>query len=553
MASAPVASGPGRPPSRGSERAAGGPRRLWPQLAATALVLPWLLWLGAYFWFNSSPGQDLLLGAVVGVAPDRVEVGHARWGPLPDEIELIDARVLDLDGRPIIAAEHVIADVSMADLVAGDLFIDRVRVDGFTLHLAWDDEGALNLTRALRRPGAPRPPDDRPRPPPSTRRVTLDRVELARGDVTLEWPRWGLQFQGVDARGAIRVGGAPDDPIAIYADLTGGHAHGMWSDGERTVNVERVGITGFRWGRGGFDVERLELAAADGGLVDVDGRLEVSPALALDVRGDLQVSAAIAAIVDADLLPAGVRVEGLRFAYGVDAPITARAALLSAPELSAGPIAVRDARLTLDALSFLPGGLRPTGSVQVSAAYAGHIEAPDGLSGRGVSIAAIDATIKNESIATLAGIRAELFTLPGGEVGPAAADAEITFGLTAGTFDGKLTTGQGVAAVSGTARLSALTRRFTVAVRVALEGAGGAMAQTLFDLLPSGEAARLTPPIDGFALFETRIARESVEGHSGKRWIARTAITEARLDGGQRVTFDGDGWSVTALEAAPPP
>lgn len=558
MASTPAASGPGRPPSRGPDDAARRPRRLWPQVVATGLLLPWLAWLGAYFALNSSPGQAALLSALVGAAPDgRVQVGHARWGPLPDELELIDARVLDVDERPIILAEHVVADVSFVDLIGGDLVVDRLRVDGFTLHLAWGEDGVLNLTRALRRPRGPRDPEAPPDEPraPSSRQVLLERVELARGDVTLEWPRWGLQFQRVDTRGTIRLGGdrGDGDTVAIHADLTGGVAHGMWSNGERAVHAERVGITGFRWGRGGFDVERLELVAQDGGRVDVDGRVEVTPALELDVRGDVEVSAALAALVDDELLPAGARVEGLRFGYGLDSPITARAALLSAPEVNAGPIAIRDVRLALDALSFRPGGMRPTGSIQVTGVHAGRVEAPDGLSGQGVSIAAIDATVKNESIATLSGIRADVFALPGGEVGPAAADAEITFGLTAGTFDAKLTTGKGVAAVSGTARLSALTRRFTVAVRVALEAAGGAMAQTLLDLLPAEEAARLTPPVDGFALFETRIARESVEGQSGKRWVARTAITEARLDGGQRVTFDGDAWSATALGDASSP
>ena len=538
-----------------SELAAAGPPgdgvrarrpRFWPIPVITALaLLPMVTWLGAYFWVNSTPGRALVTDWIVGRAPaGRLVIRDVHWGPLPDELRLGDVSVLDENGRPLVHASEVTADVVVSEILAGDLVLDRVRATDYLLALAWDADGRLNLSRALARPERAGSATKRR----TTRRLLdLRRIELVRGDVTLEWPRWGLQFSGVSARGAIHVdrGGA----AAIHADLQGGRAHALWGGGDRAVHAEAVEITGFDWADHGFGVGRLAVRGDDGSAVDVSGSLELSGDLALAVEGDVVLGAALAQLIGAGAFAEGGRVSGLDLE--LDGPtMTGRAERVEIPAFTAGPFTARGVTTALDDFTYVPGMLKPTGALVLRDTRVATLSAP-GLSVEETAIGRVNVLVRAQSSATLDDVVARAIIIEDRVTLAAKAHVEATFGLTSGDIDASVITDAGRVAATGTIRVSPFSKKLTVALRVAVEQVGGDLAGYLLSWLPADATASLTAPLEGFAVFRTVLGKERVEGEKGKRWVATTTLDEAQLEGGGSVVYDGEAWAATAPPAAP--
>ena len=533
------------PPSLSPPRAAPA-RAFWPQAAATLLLLvPLAAWVTAYFWANSTPGRAAAAEWLLGRAPaGRLSLGDLHWGPRPDDVLLIDFAIVDPAGRPLVTATSVQARVDLVALAEGDLVVDDVRAVDFSLHLAWDDEGQLNLARALARERAPGSASA----PGRRRRVHLRRIALDGGAVTLEWPRWGLQFEHVRATGAVETGAAP---LAIHADLRAGASHVVWEGGAENAHARGVDIAGFHWAGDGFDVDRLAIAGADGSGVDLAGSLELSGDLALRIEGDAALGPEVAEVALGPLLPDGARVHDMTLSLA-GTTMTGRAQRLEAPTLSAGPLTVRGIDAPIDELTFVPGLLKPTGAVALHDVRAARIEGP-GLVADGVSLGRAALALRAQSTATLSDLDVRALQLEGRLTTAVHGHLEATFGLTSGTFEAAVATDSGRIEASGTVRLSPLTKKLKVAMRVAADRVGDRVAAYLQSYLPAAEAAALAPPLDGFALFETTLSKEKPEEGGAKRWIARTSLTEARLTGGGELIYDGSAWATVPTPSAPSP
>ena len=514
--------------------------RFWPVVLITALaLLPITTWLGAYFWVNSTPGRALVSDWILGRAPaGRLVIRDVYWGPLPDELRLGDVSVLDEAGRPLIHATQVTADVVVSRLFEGDVVLDRVQATDYVLALAWDEAGRLNLSRALARPKRAGEATTR-----KTRRRLIDlrRVELVRGDVTLEWPRWGLQFSGVSARGAVHLDRA--GAVAVHADLQGGKAHALWGDGDRAVHADAIDITGFGWAEDGFDVGRL---AVNG----VGGSLELGSGLGIAVEGDVFLDAALARLVGAGAFAEGGRVYGLDLELE-GTTMTGKAERVEIPAFTAGPVTARGVTTALDDFSYVPGLLKPTGALALHDTRVATLTAP-GLRAEETSIGRVNALVRAQSSATLDDVAARAIVIEDRVTVAAKGHVEATFGLTSGDIEASVVTDAGRIGATGTIRVSPFSKKVTVALRVAVEQVGGDLAGYLLGWLPADPAASLTPPLEGFAVFRTVLGKERVEGKKGKHWVAATSLDEAHLEGGGSVVeFDGEAWAATAPPAAP--
>ncbi|TNF26656.1 MAG: hypothetical protein EP329_20900 [Deltaproteobacteria bacterium] len=522
--------------------------RFWPIPVLTLLVaLPLAAWMGAYFWVNSTPGRALVGDWLLGRAPaGRLVIGAVHWGPLPDELHLGDVLIRDEAGRPLIHATEVTADVVVSHLLEGDLVVDRARASGYFLELAWDEEGKLNVARALARP---KKPGSGGGPPKPRRLVELRRIELVDGDLTLAWPSWGMQFSDVDAHGALTLDRAGQ--LAIHADLHGGRAHALWGKhDDKAVHVNDVDIVGFHWADQGFDVDRLGLTADDGSLIDVAGTLELAGDLELDVQGDVALGATIAPVVLGRTLPTGGRVDDLELTLA-GTTLTGRAHRVTAPSVEVGPVSVTDVATAVDDFTFVPGLIKPSGAVALHDTRVSHLTAP-GLDVRDTRIGKVAVAVRSRSTATLDDVVARALTLEDRVTLGAKAHIEASFGLTSGEVDANIVTDMGRIGASGSLRVSPFSKKLTVSLRVALEQVGGSLATYLVDYLPPAPGATLGAPLEGFAVFRTVLGKDKVEGKKGKHWVAETRLEEAQLEGGgHRVVYDGEAWAATAVPAPP--
>ncbi|PIE18993.1 MAG: hypothetical protein CSA66_03370 [Proteobacteria bacterium] len=526
---------------------------LWPVLLATLLALPAAAWVGGYFWLNSTTGQQAIADWLTGQAPaDRLDIALVRWGPLPHRVELLDLRIHDADGRPLVSARHVDADLRLGALLDGELLVDGAVVEDVLLHLGWDRDGALNLSEALARPEAPKPgaePSAKPTGP--KRGFALEGLDLRRVSLTLEWPTWGLRFDQVAARGgvALRPGAGG---LSIDADLSAARSLVTWHE-DRSVVFRGVDIGGFSWRDEGFTVARLALDNPDGATrASLTGRMGFRGDLSFVAHGDVALAGDDAEHLVPGVFPQGASIVGLAADYA-GGKVSGRMRQARAPSVALGPVLARGVSLPVDALTIVPGLLRPTGSLKITHARADMISLPHDAGAQDVEVDALTMTIRGTSSAELEGVRVASLRLPEGQVGRAAAKGRITFGLTSGELDGSVETDQGVIGANGKLRLNPLSQRLTISTRVAVEDVGGAIADTILSFIPVDRRAELAAPLSGYAVFETRLSRDKSKGSKGKRWSPRTRVTDARLEGQGRLTFDGDRWARAALDEPPRP
>ncbi len=188
-------------------------------LAFVFVLVPATLVCLAYFALNhGSLGREVVRHLLSDLPPGALTFGRIEVEPWPGEVRLYDVVVRGRDGGERLRAAYVAADVAERD-GSGPLFLlaGATAVD-FELTLDWDGDGRLGLVEAFKRPGRPPRP---PTPPsePSRFVLAIDDIRLLRGRVHLRWPRFGLDFAGVDAHGRLQVG--PAGALEIDADARG--------------------------------------------------------------------------------------------------------------------------------------------------------------------------------------------------------------------------------------------------------------------------------------------------------------------------------------------
>jgi hypothetical protein len=318
--------------------------------------------------------------------------------------------------------------------------------------------------------------------------------------VSLDWPTWGLDFEDVEARGSLHLGGV--EGLRFAADLTAGASVGRLPRHGTTV-ADRVAIRGFRWQDQGFAVDAVRLVRGDGASVEAAGRMGFRDVVTLEARGKATLTTASAPGLLADRAPDGLAVEGIEVHIDGEG-LRAGTTRVSIPIVSAGPARLEDVAFAAS------GSLRPRGlfgpgfGVLVEDLRAARIEVGAAATVRGVSVARIAARGGSAIEAELEGGRAERVLLPGGEVPAVAARAKVDGTLAGVTADADVETPQGRIRAEGRLEVKLLGGE-RVPVDVTLTDLEGALAATLLDAVPDDVQTLLIPPISGRASFLGRI------------------------------------------------
>lgn len=532
-----------------------GAARFWPFALLSLLLLLPTLWLGAYFWANSSPGRATLMRILTKrLPPSVISVGAIHWGPAPAELELLGVVLADEAGEPAIRADAVTAELALDDLVLhGETRLLGIRVRDYLVRLEWGSDGSLNVARAVARASGP-PPAEPPGPKRPKKLMIFDHLELEHGEVHLAGPGWELAFAAVDARGSVHLGG--ERGLVITADLTAGASHGAWVDGKRRVAADGVRIDGFAWEGPGFSVRELALRAEGGLTARVAGRMAFGQELLLDARGDATLSGAVAAELGlGGQIPQGASATTLAVKLDGET-IDASCARLAAPEVALGPLRIDNARASLKTFRYAPGVLKPRGGVQLADVHADRVEAPDDIVAKDVNVGSIAITVEGRAQVDVTGFEAGSFAFGDDDAGAVSGKLSGAMGLTSGSVEGSVDTAQGDVGASGTIRVNPLRGSIRVELRVALAGVAGAIAKKVLSYTPSEVRAAAEAPLSGIAVFETVLAKREDEATGDKAWHADTEVTEARLQGAAATfVYDGGAWTRAAAgvpETQPP-
>lgn len=517
----------------------------WPSVVCTVLLLlPATAWAGTYFWARTSAGQTLLVPTLLGGLRDGViTTGLVSWGPDPRAVELWDVVIRDRADEPSITAGWAAAELDLGALLGGaGVRLHRIHADDFLVRLGWDAEGTFNLKDAFKRPRPPDAPKKPRRPPPV---VSLTDITLRRGRVELTWPTWGLEFQSVDARGEVLLGG--EDPLVIHADLQGGPARAEVTARDAAARFAAVEIGAFVWERGGFRTSRLRLGGLGGEReVVLAGGMGFADEVTMEVSGRLDVGVDEVGALATPWLPGGGTVEGL-VATLAKGTWSAKAARATAPVLAAGLVRLEGLSLPFD-VELTPGGLLPRGHVSTRDARAALVEGPDGVRAVAVVLATVEATIGTLADVRLDGITAESLSLREGAVGAARLAGKARVGLAGGELEGRLETDQGAVSAAGRIEVSILRQRGELALQTKLFGVGGALARALARAVPDEVRQTLGEPVSGSAAFAGQVA----PGPKGGPWEVGLELTEAELTGARTWSFEAGRWAGPEPVAAAP-
>lgn len=505
-------------------------------------MLPLLIWLGGYFWLNSSTGRAMLTSAIQGqIKSERVTFEDVRYGPAPDVFQLLGLRVVDASQTPLVTAQRVQANIDLGALIGGKYSVDAVHAHAFELLLAWDDDGKLTLATAFAKPKDPdAPPPTIPKPESKPPTFALPEVQLSHGDLRLEGPRWGLRFAAVNASGQISSN--PTDGLSIAADLTSGTADARLGKKPAVIAFDQVMIEAFQWAGQGFEVSRLRLIQPDGAGVDLTGGMGFGDHLTATAKGRATIDAATAETLFPGAIPEGARLDGIDLTVA-GSTISGAIAKVEAATLNVGPIQASAVTLPLNRIEFAPGLVKPSGRLRIEQATVGAFNAANEFQGEDIRLGSIDIDLQSKSEANFKMIDVGKLTLPDGPVGAVSASGTVTYGLTSGTLKGVVSSAQGSVIADGKLKFSPFSRKFRATIALAFDKLTGAIATNVLRNLPETQRKALTPPLKGTLTVKTTVARKTPEGETKKRWVATTAITNAMLTGATTWQFDGDLWT----------
>ncbi|MDP6944595.1 MAG: hypothetical protein QF464_10630, partial [Myxococcota bacterium] len=431
------------------------------------LLLPATAWSSTYFWIQTAPGQSLLAAALVARFDDGLfRFEGVGWGPAPDRMWLRGVVVHDATSQPALTVETATVDLDLVSTLAGGPTVDRAVLRGFGVHLAWDEQGAFNLSRRWLRaaPEAREPPEAAPR-------TYLHNVSLVDGVVTLTWPTWGMGFEAVSTHGDLGVGGP--DGLTISAELQGSGA--VLSVGDRSLRFDDHGIERFVWKDRGFHADGVSLTSATGAVATASGDMRFSRGLSLDATG----SASLPASGDGGLvnrwLPEGGSVERWSLGRRAGGPWAFDVVSVRTPVLRVAGLNVSGLQASIEG-DYGAGALLPQGTVRSRGATAEVVTIGDKVVASSLTVGSLDVDMGTSMEATVEAVDLGALTMEDQTVRDLRLGGAIVANVGGGSVQGALGTADGGVKVSGPIDLSPLRGRADVALTFGFEGVRSGLA-----------------------------------------------------------------------------
>lgn len=156
---------------------------------AIIVAVPIVLVGLAIGFLHTGPGQSLILKRVFSRVQERVN-GKAEIGSLEialfGDLALRDVVVSSEDGERVAELETLEVTPNWWSLLSGNPILERIVVDGVTLHIVQYEDGSSNLKKLIK-PKPPEPPPTEPKKP-KDRRLGVESLHIGTVNVDLTKP-----------------------------------------------------------------------------------------------------------------------------------------------------------------------------------------------------------------------------------------------------------------------------------------------------------------------------------------------------------------------------
>jgi hypothetical protein len=443
-------------------------------------------WVSAYFWTHTSLGQTATISEV-GRRFDHALVGldAIGWGPSP---LVWWARGLEIGARgeqPMLSAALVSVEFELSSAWSAALRAERTVVDGFEIRLAWDASGRLNLTRLWK-----------PKEPAAVRRRAwaFEDVDLSDGVVSLDWPTWGLRFEGVACAGQLRRGGP--EGLVIVADLKGSEA--SLEVGGRVQRFDAHAIEGFEWRERRLRSDRVALSSVAGADVLVSGEMGFAAGVAVDLKGHASLPLGRQEALLSRWLPQGGAIEALTVTRTPSGPwrFDVRAAVT--PQLTLAGWEVSELAASFEA-KLGRGGLVPSVGFHTRGATARSITRAPDMRLDQVVVGAADLDLGISTECKVSEVTVSELDLHGERTQSLVFEGGVVANMGGGALSASLTTAAGVVTVTGPIETSILGHRLDARLSWRFDHARDGLAAWLRASLPEEVERRAPEILDGRA------------------------------------------------------
>ena len=133
---------------------------------------------------------------------------------------LNDVAIVDSSGKPLVKIERFVLEYSLAALMAKEVKVDALRIEGPVIDLTVDEAGEMDLL-AVFGPSEEEPEEDTPTEPFSGLPVDVTVSELAilRGSVSIDDPAGSTKVSALDFKLGASVRGSTVSVSSIDADV----------------------------------------------------------------------------------------------------------------------------------------------------------------------------------------------------------------------------------------------------------------------------------------------------------------------------------------------
>jgi len=332
-------------------------------IALSLLTVPLCTWFALHAQAVTGAVQARLDALSV---PGLMHIGRMDWSLFPLRLDLYDVTLLTRRGEPSLTARHigVVPRWSESHRRSRDIavHVDRLEIDDFTLHLTWNKRGQLELSDAFRRRAFDAKKEKRP-----PWQVVFDapKILLRNGNLTLQWPKAGFQFEGITTQGTLWV--TQNDVVIDVPELRAAEG-AYWHDsppnalGERLAKVlpphrakgrdssglhvplKDIRVTDFVWGERGFRTT-VSLQAPPNAPTHVSGSMRF---LGDGIHHDLSATIALDERIVSALSGGHVQgpARGSFHTQGVNFAGSATGTTLEASSLKVGPLTFKEPTIT---------------------------------------------------------------------------------------------------------------------------------------------------------------------------------------------------------------
>jgi len=233
-------------------------------LFVVAVLVPATLYGVAYFLVNSEFGQAQARSRVAALFPKAaLAFEEVEVGAVPVDLHVHGLRLGPQGGEPVAALTHVAIGVDPRSLLSGPTRVQQVRVDGFELRLAFDENGHVAVGDLFQGPLTPEP--GQPKGPP--RGLDLRDLVLSDGTLRLSGPAWDVRLVGANCAGRVASGASSE--LDVSCSVSGGEARVSPPGGEPVTF--HVGPSRFQTLQVLQDGERVRRLVLDGLRLELDG------------------------------------------------------------------------------------------------------------------------------------------------------------------------------------------------------------------------------------------------------------------------------------------